>query len=51
MRRGDGAEIDQSFLCDITVSLDDPLNMAYSETVYAVDVSAWRDGMAPDDDY
>jgi hypothetical protein len=52
MRRGDGAEIDQSFpfFCDITVSLDDPLNMAYSETAYAVDVSSWRDGMTPDED-
>ncbi len=52
MRRGDGAEADLSFPfhCDIQVSLDDPLNIAFSETEYAVDVSSWRDGMAPDDD-
>nr|WP_249814757.1 hypothetical protein [Bradyrhizobium barranii] len=51
MRRGDGAEADLSFPfhCDIRVSLDDPLNMAFSETEYGVDVSSWRDGMAPDD--
>lgn len=47
VRRGDGAELDLSFpfYCDIQVSLDDPLNMAFSETDYAVDVSSWRDGM------
>ncbi len=52
MRRGDGAEVGLSFPfhCDIKVSLDDPLNMAFSENDYAVDVSSWRDGMAPDDD-
>jgi len=52
MRRGDGAEADLSFPfhCDIQVSLDDPLNMSFSETDYAVDVSSWRDGMGPDED-
>jgi Predicted pPIWI-associating nuclease len=52
VRRGDGAEADLSFpfYCDIQVSLDDPLSMSFSETNYAVDVSSWRDGMAPDDD-
>jgi hypothetical protein len=52
MRRGDGAEADLSFPfhCDIQVSLDDPLDIAYSETDYAVDVSSWRDGMGPDED-
>jgi Predicted pPIWI-associating nuclease len=51
-RRGDGAEADLSFpfYCDIQVSLDDPLNMAFNETDYAVDVSSWRDGMRPDED-
>jgi len=32
------------------VSLDDPLNVAFSDTNYSVDVSSWRDGMGPDDD-
>ncbi|CCD90971.1 conserved hypothetical protein [Bradyrhizobium sp. ORS 375] len=52
VRRGDGAEVDQSFPfhCDIEVSLDDPLDLAFSETEFAVDVSSWRDGMAPDDE-
>jgi hypothetical protein len=52
MRRGDGAEANLSFpfYCDIQVSLDDPLNVAFSETDYAVDVSSWHDGMSPDED-
>lgn len=52
LRRGDGAEADLSFpfYCDIQVSLDDPLNLAFSDTNYSVDVSSWRDGMGPDDD-
>jgi len=38
LRRGDGAEADLSFPfhCDIQVSLDDPLNMAFSDTNYSV---------------
>jgi hypothetical protein len=52
LRRGDGAEADLSFpfRCDIQVLLDDPLNIAFGDTDYGVDVSSWRDGMAPDDD-
>jgi hypothetical protein len=51
MRRGDGAEAGLSFpfRCDIQVSLDDPLDVASGDTDYAVDVSSWRDDMAPDD--
>jgi hypothetical protein len=52
LRRGDGAEADLSFPfhCDIQVSLVDPVNMAFGDTNYSVDVSSWRDGMGPDDD-
>jgi predicted pPIWI-associating nuclease len=44
LRRGDGAEADLSFpfRCDIEVSLDDPLNIAFGETEYAVDVIVAR---------
>jgi hypothetical protein len=46
-RRGDGAEAGLSFPfhCDIQVSLD----VASGDTDYAVDMSSWRDDMAPDD--
>jgi hypothetical protein len=52
LRRGDGAEADLSFPfhCNIEVSLDDPLNISFGDTDYAVDVSSWHDGMAPDED-
>lgn len=52
LRRGDGAEADLSFpfRCDIQASLDDPLNIAFGETDYAVDVRSWRDGMGQDED-
>ncbi len=52
MRRGDGAELEQSFpfTCDITVPLDDPWDLRNAEAVYGVDTSSWTDMMDPDDD-
>jgi hypothetical protein len=46
VRRGDGAELDESFPfhCDIEVPLDDPWDLRDAETMYVVDTSKWRDG-------
>lgn len=51
LRRGDGAELDQSFRfrCDIEVPLDDPWNLSLAETVYGVDTGDWNDAMLPDE--
>ena len=51
VRRGDGAELEQSFPfhCDIELPLDDPWNLDLAETTYGVDTREWRDAMAPDD--
>jgi hypothetical protein len=50
VRRGDGAEIEQSFLfwCNIEVPLNDPWDLSLGGTVYGVDTSKWRDAMQPD---
>lgn len=51
LRRGDGAELDQTFpfRCDISTFLDDPWELALAETTYGVDTSEWTDAMKPDD--
>lgn len=52
VRRGDGAELDQSFpfWCDLEVPLDDLWDLDLAETTYGVDTSEWRDAMKPDED-
>ncbi|MFN4310300.1 MAG: hypothetical protein ACK4FK_06895 [Ferrovibrio sp.] len=51
LRRGDGAELSQSFpfFCDITAPLDEPWELDLSETSCGVDTSSWRDAMRPDE--
>jgi hypothetical protein len=51
LRRGDGAELDQSFpfICDIEVPLDDPWALDLAEATCSVDTSSWRDAMHPDE--
>ena len=51
LRRGDGAERDESFRfqCEVTVPLDDPWDLSNAETVYSVDTGDWHDAMRPDD--
>ncbi len=51
VRRGDGAEIEESFpfRCNIEVPLDDPWDLSLGETDYGVDTSKWRDAMQPDE--
>ena len=51
VRRGDGAELGQSFpfYCDLVLPLDEPWNLDLAETTYGVDTREWRDAMRPDD--
>lgn len=51
LRNDDGGEIDQSFsfVCDFTVPLEDPWDLASAETTFAVDTSEWIDAMRPDE--
>ena len=51
LRRGDGAELGQSFpfYCDIAVPLEDPWDLDVADTSYGVDTSEWRRAMAPDE--
>ena len=51
VRRGDGAELEQSFpfYCDILLPLDDLWNLDLAETTYGVDTQEWHDAMGPDD--
>lgn len=51
LRRGDGAELSQSFpfFCDIEVPLDEPWELDLSEISCGVDTSSWRDAMSPDE--
>lgn len=50
-RRGDGAELDQSFpfYCDIEVPLSEPWNLCLAEPAVSVDTRSWYDAMSPDD--
>ena len=52
LRRGDGAELGQSFpfTCDIALPLDDPWELEAAEMNYGVDTSEWTDAMLPDDE-
>ena len=52
VRRGDGAELDQSFpfWCELELPLGDLWDIDLAETTYGVDTSEWRDAMRPDDD-
>jgi hypothetical protein len=52
LRRGDGAELEQSFpfQCEFQVPVDDPWELGLAEPIYGVDTSSWRDAMAPDED-
>jgi hypothetical protein len=51
LRRGDGAELDQSFefFYDVKISLDDPWNLSAAEISHGVDTSDWWDAMMPDE--
>lgn len=52
LRRGDGAELEQSFpfRCDIEVDLDDdPFDVDRGESTFFVDTSEWRNAMQPDE--
>ena len=51
LRRGDGAELDQSFpfCCDIELPLDEPWELALAETTCGVDTSEWTEAMKPDE--
>jgi hypothetical protein len=51
LRRGDGAELDQSFpfSCDIVVPLEDPWDLDVAEASYGIDARAWHRAMAPDE--
>ncbi|MCW5750711.1 MAG: hypothetical protein KIT81_06155 [Alphaproteobacteria bacterium] len=51
LRRGDGAELGQSFpfFCDIEVPLDEPWELGLAEVTCGVDTSSWRDAMRPDE--
>jgi hypothetical protein len=44
VRRGDGAELDESFpfYVDMVLPLDEPWDMSYAETNYGVDAREWR---------
>lgn len=52
VRKGDGAELDQSFpfTCEIVLPIDEPWNLELAETNYSVDTDSWTDMMAPDDE-
>jgi len=51
VRRGDGAEVEQSFpfQCEFELPLEDPWDLDLAELSYGVDTSKWRDAMAPDE--
>lgn len=51
LRRGDGAELGQSFpfFCDIELPLDEPWELGLAEVTCGVDTSSWRDAMRPDE--
>ncbi|MGX1196632.1 pPIWI-associating nuclease domain-containing protein [Parvibaculum sp. MBR-TMA-1.3b-4.2] len=51
IRRGDGAEIDQTFpfTCSIAVPLEDPWDLGFAEIVVGVDTSSWTNAMRPDE--
>ncbi len=51
LRRGEGAELDQSFpfQCDITLPLDHPWDLDMAEAVAGVDTSEWWDARAPEE--
>jgi len=51
LRRGDGAELDQSFPfnCDIALPLEEPWEIGMAEISYGVDTSEWTDAMRPDE--
>lgn len=51
LRRGDGAELGQSFpfFCDIELPLDEPWELGLSEVTCGVDTGSWRDAMRPDE--
>jgi hypothetical protein len=51
VRRGDGAEIGQSFPfhCDFELPLNEPWDLSLAEPIYVVDTSSWRDMFEPDE--
>jgi hypothetical protein len=51
VRRGDGAELGQSFpfQCEFQLPVDDPWDLDLAEPTYGVDTSAWTDAMGPDE--
>lgn len=51
LRRGDGAELGQSFpfFCDIELPLDEPWELGLAEVNCGVDTSSWRDAMRPEE--
>lgn len=51
LRRGDGAESDQSFpfFCDMELPLDEPWALGMAETTCGVDTSEWAEAMRPDE--
>lgn len=51
IRRGDGAEAEQSFpfQCEFVIPLDDPWDLDLASLSYEVDTSKWRDAMASDE--
>jgi hypothetical protein len=50
LRRGEGAELDQSFPfhCDIEIPLDEPWYLDLAETTCGVDTQEWYGAMQPD---
>ena len=51
LRRGDGAEVEQSFpfSCEFQLPLDDPWDLDLAELSYEVDTGSWRDMRASDE--
>lgn len=51
LRRGDGAELAQSFpfYCDIATPVDDPWELSVAETTYGVDTREWTEAMKPEE--
>jgi hypothetical protein len=51
VRRGDGAELEQSFpfQCEFQLPVDDPWELDLAEPTFGVDTSEWRDAMGPDE--
>jgi hypothetical protein len=52
VRRGDGAELGQSFpfWCEFELPLEDLWDLGLAEPTYGVDTSEWVDAMKPDED-